>query len=299
MTRKRQKQVAKSVKAPSLASTAAVADEQPLRQIGLEEFVRRLKTDTATGTNADKRFALFLGAGCSVSSGIPAAGALVKDHWIPRLRDYKAPLRSDSDAWAVEAIEGYDPKKPALSYGRLIDKLFHTADDRQREIENLCDGRTPSFGYAVLAQLVAQNTGRFNLVLTTNFDDLLADALYLYTDVRPLVIHHESLAAYIRPTRTRPLIVKLHGDHRLSPRNTALETGTLEQAIQQRTAMALHDRGIVFMGYSGEDVGILEMLKGLPPEALPYGAYWVHPDQPQGAIRAWLTSRNGTQRLVR
>ena len=268
---------------------AAQPSEAPIRGIGVEEFVRRLKADT----NAEKRFALFLGAGCSVSSGIPTAGELVRDRWIPRLRDYKAPGRSDMDTWAREEIPGYGPENPALSYGDLIGLLFLTPEDRQREIENLCDGRTPSFGYAVLAQLVAMERGRFNVVLTTNFDDLIADALYLYTDARPLVIHHESLAAFIRPTRTRPLIVKLHGDHRLSPRNTALETQELEQETQRHTAMALHDRGVIFMGYGGADVGILKLLNDLPREALPFGAYWVHPHEPHGEIREWLARRQG------
>ena len=262
---------------------------QPIRSIGVEEFVRRLRTEA----NTDKRFALFLGAGCSVTSGIPAAGALVKDRWIPRLRDYRAPHRKDLDAWATEVIEGYDSASPASSYGSLIDKLFLTPEDRQREIADLCEGRTPSFGYAVLAQLVALSAGGFNVVLTTNFDDLLADALYLYTDARPLIIHHESLAAYIRPTRTRPLLIKLHGDHRLSPRNTVLETQNLAEEFQRHAAMVLHDRGIIFMGYGGADVGILKMLNDLPSEALPFGAYWVHPEEPHGQVREWLACRQG------
>ncbi len=262
---------------------------RPIRSIGVDEFVRRLRTEAS----AEKRFALFLGAGCSVTSGIPAAGTLVKDRWIPRLRDYKAPDRKDLDAWAGEVIEDYDSSNPAGSYGSLIDKLFLTPEDRQREIADLCEGRTPSFGYAVLAQLVALSAGGFNVVLTTNFDDLLADALYLYTDARPLIIHHESLAAYIRPTRTRPLVVKLHGDHRLSPRNTVLETQNLAEEFQRHAAMVLHDRGIIFMGYGGADIGILKMLNDLPIEALPFGAYWVHPEEPQGQVREWLARRQG------
>jgi Tfp pilus assembly protein PilF len=261
----------------------------PIRSMGLDEFVRRLRADT----NAEKHFAVFLGAGCSVTSGIPAAGDLVRDHWIPRLRDYQAPERGDHGVWAAEVIDGYDEAHSSEYYGELIKRLFLTPEERQREIENLCDGRTPSFGYAILAQLVAQLGGRFNVVLTTNFDDLLADALYLYTEARPLVIYHESLAAFIRPTRTRPLIVKLHGDHRLSPRNTALETQTLEQEIQRHTAMVLHDRGVIFMGYGGGDVGILKLLNDLPAEALPFGAYWVHPEEPRGAVREWLSRREG------
>jgi hypothetical protein len=213
--------------------------------MGADEFARRLRRYEQ---DLGKRFAFFLGAGCSRSSGIPLAGELVKDRWLPRLRDVEAPHRSDLEAWAHEIVPVYDPKLPAALYGELIDRLFITAEDRQQEIESLCDGRSPGFGYAVLAHLLARPGGQFNIVLTTNFDDLVADALYLYTEARPLVIHHESLAAYIRPTRTRPLVVKLHGDHRLSPRNTRLETAELEGDIAHHTAMVLHDRGRRFYG---------------------------------------------------
>jgi Tfp pilus assembly protein PilF len=254
------------------------------------QFARRLLLDD---DKHDKRFALFLGAGCSVTSGIPAAGALVRDRWLPRLCDINSPGERDIEGWAVRTIPGYKPEDPSASYGGLINELFLTPDDRQREIESLCDGRSPSFGYAVLAQLVARPGGRFNVVLTTNFDDLVADALYLYTDSRPLVIHHESLASFIRPTRTRPLVVKLHGDHRLAPRNTVLETESVEAEVARHTAMVLNDRGLVFMGYGGNDKGILKLLSELPREALPLGAYWVHPQKPTGPIRDWLSQRNG------
>jgi Tfp pilus assembly protein PilF len=260
-----------------------------LREMGVDEFVRRLRRDDG----ADKRFAIFLGAGCSVTSGIPAASRLVTEYWLPRLRELRAPDRKDLMDWAAAEIPDFDPTNPAASYGELIDRLFVTAEDRQREIESLCDGRSPSFGYAVLAQLVAMPAGRFNVVVTTNFDDLMADALYVYTEARPLVIHHEALAAYIRPTRTRPLVVKLHGDHRLSPRNTALETEELEREIGRHTAMVLHDRGLIFMGYGGFDRGIHKLLSGLPRAALPYGVYWVHPQPPTGPIRDWLAVRAG------
>ncbi len=82
---------------------------------------------------------------------------------------------------------------------------------------------------AVLATLIARYGGCFNVVITTNFDDLVSDALYLFTQARPIVIGHESLADFIRPTRTRPLVVKLHGDARLAPQNTVVETAKIRR----------------------------------------------------------------------
>lgn len=260
-----------------------------LRKITADEFARRLREKSK---ETDKRFAFFLGAGCSVSSGIPAAGSLVKDHWLPRLQDLRAPHSKDLDAWAKTEFPDYDPKDPAASYGTVIDELFLGPEERQREIESLCDNRFPGFGYAILAKLAAIEGGPFNVVLTTNFDDLVADALYLVTEARPLVIHHESLANYIRPTRTRPLVVKMHGDNRLSPQNTIQETAQLKEAIDKQVRTLLHDRGLIFIGYGGNDRGIRKMFEALPPEALPLGVFWVNGNEPINAIRPWLDLRN-------
>jgi Tfp pilus assembly protein PilF len=282
--------LAAAAAAPQPAGVVNLGKPRPIRQIDVTEFVNRLHVAHADGKG---KFAFFLGAGCSKSSGIPLAGELVKDNWLPRLHAMRKPHEKDVTTWATTCFQGYDPKNAALLYGRVMAELFLTPDDRQTEIETLCDSRTPAFGYAVLAQMVASETGTFNIVLTTNFDDLVADALYLYTPARPLVIHHESLAEYIRPTRTRPLIVKLHGDHRLSPHNTTTETSAIAKALADQTKSLLHDRGLIFIGYSGSDTGILQMLQQLPSKALPHGAFWVHPDEPTGPIRDWLIERDG------
>jgi tetratricopeptide (TPR) repeat protein len=173
-----------------------------------------------------------------------------------------------------------------------MERLFLYPEERQREIEDLCEGKFPGFGYATLSSLVTMEGGRFNVLLTTNFDDLTADALYLFTKARPLVIHHESLAGYIRPTRTRPLVIKLHGDYRLSPHNTARETQELKEDIEKQVRSVLHDRGLVFIGYGGNDQGIKKMLEVLPSEALPLGVYWTSGREPMNIMRSWLESRD-------
>jgi hypothetical protein len=71
------------------------------------QFARRLLLDD---DKHDKRFALFLGAGCSVTSGIPAAGALVRDRWLRRLCDINSPGERDIEGWAARTIAATSPK---------------------------------------------------------------------------------------------------------------------------------------------------------------------------------------------
>ena len=258
------------------------------RKMTADEFARRLKI---MSEHPDSRFAFFLGSGCSVSSGVPAAGSLVKNHWLPRLRDLRDPRRQDLDKWAKEEFPEYDPQNPAGSYGAVMEKLFLLPEEKQREIELLCEGKFPAFGYATLAQLMTMEQGRFNVALTTNFDDLLAESLSLFTKARPMVVPHESLGAYLRPTRSRPLIVKLHGDSRLAPLNTLRSTEDLKADVEKRVRAVIRDRGLIFMGYGGNDEGIARMLQTFTEEALPLGVYWLSGKEPQGALRDWLDSR--------
>lgn len=251
------------------------------------EFARRLM---AEADGSDTRFAFFLGAGCSVSSGIPTARSLVVERWLPRLKNLAAP-DATGDAWIADRIPGWTQEDPAASYGDVMEAVFLQPEQRQREIELLCTGKYPGFGYAVLAGLMARDDGLFSVALTTNFDDLLADALYLFTSVRPLVIHHESLASFIRPTRRRPLIVKLHGDNRLTPQNTEAETERLKEQLQLHVPSLLHDGGLVMIGYGGNDDGIASLLSNLAPEALPLGVYWISKREPGDPLRKWLSER--------
>ena len=264
----------------------------PLRKLAAEEFVLRLFESSESD---EARYALFLGAGCSKSSLIPTAGELVEKSWLPRLRRLRGSSCTEEtwQSWIAENLPAYDRNKPYLAYGQAMDKLFLQPAERQLEIESICSNKYPGFGYAILSTLIARQGGTFSTVLTTNFDDLLADAMYLFTESRPLVIPHESLTQFIRPSRIRPLIVKVHGDHQLSPLNTNEEIAKLKDNMNLAIRSLLHDRGLLFFGYRGNDEGILRTLQSLPGDALPRGVFWVNRSEPQGEFRTWLERKGG------
>ena len=260
-----------------------------MRTMEADEFVRRFKSLMAD--HSDARFVFFLGAGCSVTSGIPAAGALVRE-WLPRLKRFRTGRSDDWETWAVQHFPGRDTD-PAQHYGQVIEELFHTAEERQREIERLTDGKDPGFGYATLAALMShdQHAPHCNVVLTTNFDDMVSDALYLYTNKKPLVIAHESLAGFIRVSRARPLVVKLHGDARLAPKNTVSETQELNAGVTRAIASILKESGLIFIGYGGNDKTIARILSELPDDALPWGVYWINDRCAGPEMNDWLEKR--------
>ncbi|MDQ2631637.1 MAG: tetratricopeptide repeat protein, partial [Actinomycetota bacterium] len=267
-------------------------ENKSLKRMPAHEFVRRLKTHAH---ESDRHYTFWLGAGCSVTSGIPAAATLVGDQWLPRLHGFKNQQDLSVEEWARLNFPAYDPENLAALYGPVMDVLFPLKEDRQRETERLCEKGVPGFGYAILAALMSRPDGAFSAAVTTNFDDLIADSMYVYGAKRPLVIQHEALSGFVRPGRVRrPLVVKVHGDHRLNPMHTTVETAELEKGIRRGIQGLLHDRGVIFIGYAGNDRGVLQALEGLSPEAIPLGVWWVSRREPTTAIRKWLEARNAT-----
>ncbi|MEJ2224819.1 MAG: tetratricopeptide repeat protein [Syntrophobacterales bacterium] len=257
-----------------------------MQELGVEEFGRRLKMNM---TESDGRFIFFLGSGCSVSSGIPTAAGLVKN-WLPRLKKIRTGREDHLADWLKKEYPDYKEENAASFYGKVMEALFLHPEERQREIERLTEGKDPGFGYAVLAQIMSHPSfiRRCNIVLTTNFDDLVADALYLYTFKKPLIIAHESLVGFVRITRTIPVVIKLHGDARLTPKNTELETQDLTDAVKRVLKNLLHEAGLIFVGYGGNDQSILNILRELPTGALPWGVYWVNAHLPENEMGEWL-----------
>ena len=261
-----------------------------MREIEVEEFVRRLKN--LLEEKEDSKFVFFIGAGCSVSSGIPAAGPLIKS-WLPRLKRLKTGDERNYEEWAKGKYLNYEEDKAAQFYGRVIEDLFFTVDERQGEIERLTEGKDPGFGYAILAQLMTHPScgHHCNVILTVNFDDLIADAQYLYTHKKPLVIYHDTLAGFVRVTRTRPLVIKVHGDARLEPKNIERETEELSEDVKKVLRALLSEMGLIFIGYGGNDEGLATIFKELPTSALPWGIYWINERIPEGEMRKWLQER--------
>ncbi len=261
-----------------------------MKEITLDEFVRRIKR--LVQEHPDSRFCSFLGAGSSRSSGIPMAGQLV-EQWLPKLKELKTGSRDDVWLWANTQY----PKakeQPSSYYGQIVEALFHTPQERQQEIERIITGKDPSFGYAVLGMLMSHKRfgQHLNMVITTNFDDMVADALYLYTQKKPLVITHEALSGFVRPSRSRPLVVKIHGDAQLAPKNTVDETNLLDTKMKRAVQRILRDTGLIFTGYAGADESIVKFLDETDTDALPWGIYWVNTNMPASKTMCeWLEKR--------
>ncbi len=222
-----------------------------------------------TRVDSAPAFSLFLGAGASVTSGVPTARALM-ERW--RRSAFAASSRMQTyDEWVKEQDwYGVDDE-----YSRLFELVFDQPSQRRAVIENAVSDARPSWAYAYLVSLLEQRL--FNVVFTTNFDDLLNEACYRYSGLRPLVCAHDSAVSSIRLTSIRPKVIKLHGDFLYdSIKNTSSELQSLEGNMREKFMEFAREYGMVVVGYSGGDKSIMDLLDVLvrSDNFFRHGIYW-------------------------
>ena len=166
--------------------------------------------------HAGERYCFILGAGASRSSGIRTGEQLMRE-WhsflLKRGEDY---IRESAEDAGLEEKEyahllRSDAKLSNKDYFTLFDLRFAgQASAAYNALEKEMDGKQPGFGYYPLSMLLTKTENK--LVITTNFDSLTEDAIFIYTHKHPLVVGHESLAGFMGNNVRRPVIAKVHRD---------------------------------------------------------------------------------------
>ena len=220
-------------------------------------------------SNNTPNFALLIGAGASVSSGVKPTCEMIAE-W--RLQLYKqSKSRKSLGKWLKEQDWFQDEEE----YSVLFERVYDQRSQRRIYIEECVKDAKPSWGYIYLANIIAHNF--FNVIFTPNFDDLLNEACFVYADCRPIVCAHDSAVADIRVTSARPKIIKLHGDFLYdSIKNTVKETETLEKNMRDKFRQFAREYGLVIIGYGGKDRSIMGILNTLLMSEghFPNGLYW-------------------------
>lgn len=217
-------------------------------------------------------YSLLMGAGCSITSGIKSGTQLIND-WkkeiIEYADDYDTSITSDE---YFEKQNWFDERNP---YSSLFEKRYDLQRQRRAFVENEVANKNPSIGYAYLVKLIENNY--FNAIFTTNFDDLLNEAFYRFSNIRPVVCAHDSAITSITVTSKRPKIIKLHGDYLFEDiKSTLRETESLEGNMKNKFIEFSKDYGLIVVGYAGNDRSIMDILSFLlkKEEFFKNGIYW-------------------------
>ena len=233
----------------------------------LDEFVQRHEQMT------DRPFCWVLGSGASVQSRIPTGGFLASQ-WLKEIHKMEDFDKLPIEEWATAenlGIPGFEFSRAANFYPWIYQRRFRDYKEQGYAfLEKVMDRAEPSFGYSVLAQIMA-NT-HHKVAITTNFDNLVADALSIYTRIFPLVCGHESLTGYIRANLRRPLVAKIHRDLLLAPLSNPDEIANLPGEWTAALKKIFERFTPIVIGYGGNDGSLMGFLKML--DSIEGGIFW-------------------------
>jgi Tfp pilus assembly protein PilF len=181
----------------------------------------------------------LVGAGCSISAGIPSAADLIKKIH----EDYRAECEALSEA-------------ERDSYGACMALL--SINERRDLIRPYLSAAKINWGTIALAQLIAG--GFVERVLTVNFDLVLENACGLL-GLQPAVYDFGVAPASDPAMIVSPAIVHLHGQsYGLVRLNTYEETQGHRAKLQPILVDTLRKAPLVVIGYSGSADGISQNL---------------------------------------
>lgn len=272
--------------------------------------VNQLVKAVREGRSNSERFCFIIGSGASVSSGIPT-GAGLEAQWMKEMEESPGLDEIGEVAKTLEEHLEYkfeeirvaweETKKsgtplPSDYYFDLYKlRFFPNHRNGYHYLEKIMANRNPGFGYHPLALMLTDGSGS-NLVITTNFDSLIEDALFFYTDDKPLVINHELLVEYAGdPNIKRPIIAKVHRGIFFDPLNQPEETNGLKGIWRDVLASVFQSYTPIVIGYGGGDNSLMNFLEDSELK-MKNGIYWCYFEKyglPSEKIQRLIKDKNG------
>ncbi len=225
----------------------------------------------AVEINRDTPHTFFLGAGTSLSAGIPDAETCIwqwkRDVYRSnhpgengRLRDESLPQTRQTIQQWLDSDGDYPKSGTCAEYGFFAEYCYPIAADRRQYFQRLTEQGEPTVGHHLLCLLAEADIVR--AVWTTNFDDLLLRTAAT-SHVTPVEVNLDAVQRVNRPPRRGELLyVALHGEYRYDAlKNTPEEIRKQDQVLLDALSEQLKTHSLIVSGYSGRDACILNTLK--------------------------------------
>ncbi len=235
----------------------------------------------------------LLGAGASVSAGMPTATDIIWDLKTSYYctQENQEIQRHDRHNFSVrEKIQTYMDSKgfPALwspeEYSFYFDLTFGNDYSAQRNyIHRILspDKISLNIGQRIFAALIGM--GLIRIVFTTNFDNIVEQACSYVNEASVSAFHIEGSYAALDALNNEnfPIYVKLHGDFQYqSIKNLQQDLIDNDKKLQECFVKSASRFGLIISGYSGRDKNVMSMLIDSLNQigAFPHGIYWMVKD---------------------
>lgn len=271
-------------------------------KIDHDEFIRNWQVTPHNNMN------LLLGAGASVSSGIPT-GWLLSWEFKKRIfcsqnkhisdtkfKDLESPHVQQELQNYFDSQNNFPKLGSAEEYSFYFEKCFTTQQHRQLFIQDLIKDQKPSLGYLCIGSLI--DSGIIKHIWSTNFDDLVEKAVAKVNHTLSFAVYSpETSQQYKNFSANLPCVLKLHGDYRYDYlRNTLEETNKLEELLRKEFISEHQKNGLIIIGYAGNDESIRSVIADTLQEQKPFplGLIWcIRPGEvPKNEIQEFVKLAN-------
>lgn len=245
--------------------------------------------------------AVLLGSGVSTGAGVPTGWGVVKE-LVRRAAAAATPddaealrlAQDDPEAWWARYGDG------ALGYSALLERLAPTASTRQGLLAGFFEAtdedreqgvRVPSKAHHAIARLVKR--GVVKVILTTNFDRLMEQALDSAGVAPQIVTRPEAVNGMAPLAHAAATIIKLHGDYKdLGTRNTPEELREYPEEWTTLLHQVFDEYGLVICGWSADwDTALVSALEATPNRRYPL--YWDSRSSTGSTAQRLIAGRKG------
>jgi hypothetical protein len=250
----------------------------------------------------------FLGAGASVSSGVPAAAEIVFQMLCQTyqvrtgtmLDGKRSSYERKVQMWAKKKLSWFDPHSKKSEYAQAMENVFTNRAARHKFLENCFKSKIPGAGYQSLGRLI--KLGAITTIWTTNFDFLVERSV---PDLRNPIVPVNSKEQFenLDPTSTDRRLIHLHGDFWHGDLvNTPEEFRKMPEVRYDALRSLLTSQGLVVVGYSGQDSELMKALirAASKTNVLRKGLFWCirKSDKPSPLVRELLQTCGDRGNLV-
>ena len=233
--------------------------------------------------NRDTSFAFLLGAGASITSGIPSANDCIWD-WkkqifcssqksVPTFIDPKSDTCKNIIQKWLDSQGKFPPRGDSNEYSFYAEKALQIEDDRVKYFEHLAQGKQPYIGYKLLCLL--NKYGIVKSIWTTNFDGLVERAAH-NAFITPICINLDCADRIYRTESSNELLcISLHGDYKYSSlKNTSKELDRQHPTFVAALKRYFIDKNLIVIEYSGRDKSLMSALTEAFSEKGSGRIYW-------------------------
>ena len=198
-------------------------------------------------------YALLVGSGVSRSAGIPTGWEITLDLVRKVASASGKDIGSNAEEWFL-AEYGKTP-----DYSELLDQLCKAPSERQQYLKQFFEPnedereqglKAPTAGHHAIAAMMAE--GYIRVIVTTNFDRMLEQALEVKGIVPVVITNADQVKGMLPLAHQKHCIIKVHGDY-LDTRikNTASELDSYTPEMDQLLDRVCDEFGLIICGWSG------------------------------------------------